>query len=203
MKKICFILAIGLLLGACRQDSSTEIQAVGTFTDGGIRAVIEIPAGTNAKIEFNKETGAFEPDQQDGKNRIIDFLPYPGNYGFIPDTHMDTAQGGDGDALDILVIAPSMKTGTIVEVHPIAALMLLDGGEIDTKIIAVPLDSAQCVIAARDYRSFVVKYHAAHQIIQNWFLNYKGVGQMELIGWKDERYAMAEIKKWAKKALLE
>ena len=36
-------------------------------------------------------------DYKDGKERIIQFLPYPGNYGFIPET-----LAGDGDPIDVI-----------------------------------------------------------------------------------------------------
>ncbi|MEM1322299.1 MAG: inorganic diphosphatase [Bacteroidota bacterium] len=196
MKQIILLALFSLLLSSCLQAPSGEAYTAATFTEKGIHAIIEIPAGTNAKVEFDVEEKRFAVDQEYGRDRIINFLPYPGNYGFIPGTLMDKERGGDGDALDILVIAPSVETGTLVEVRPIGALMLRDREEIDTKIIAVPLDSALNVIAADDYQTFVVKYHAAHQIIQNWFLNYKGPGEMELLGWRDEQYAMREIQKW-------
>ena len=109
---------------------------------------------------------------------------------------MDPAIGGDGDALDILVIAESVPSGSVVDVIPIATLQLMDDGEIDTKIIAVPVDTALQVIQAKDFMTFTIKYNAAQQIIQNWFLNYKGVGVTTMLGWKDERYAMAEVRKW-------
>ena len=71
------------------------------------------------------------------KDRVVNFLPYPGNYGFIPSTMMSESAGGDGDALGYFSdFAESMTTGTVLEVIPIAALMMVDGGEIDTKIIA-------------------------------------------------------------------
>jgi inorganic pyrophosphatase len=65
-------------------------------------AVVELGAGTNRKFEYNKITGKFEQDFQNGKPRVISYLPYPGNYGFIPSTLSDKSMGGDGDALDVL-----------------------------------------------------------------------------------------------------
>ena len=76
--------------------------------------VVEIPAGTNHKIEYDPSTDSFENDKKDGKDRVISFLPYPGNYGFIPSTLMNKDRGGDGDALDILVIGESEPTGTVL-----------------------------------------------------------------------------------------
>ena len=167
-----------------------------TITENGIHIVIEIPAGTSKKIEVNKSTGRFEVDQENGADRVIDFLPYPGNYGYIHNTLMDKSKGGDGDALDVLVIAENLETGTHLEVIPIAALLLKDDGEVDTKIIAVPSDRDLQIIDAEDFSTFFMKYNGAFQIIEKWFLNYKGVGQMELINWEDEKKAMAEIIRW-------
>lgn len=189
-----------LFLGmACQQQSSVDVKTLSAKTTSGINVVIEIPAGTNHKIEFNKTTGAFENDLVDGKTRVIDFLPYPGNYGFIPATMMDKEQGGDGDALDVLVIGETVPTGTVMVVKPIAALQLLDGGEVDTKIIAIPADSTLRVMNVDNFETFFLEYNMALTIIKDWFLNYKGLGKMELVGWKDEKYALKEIEKWSVK----
>ena len=164
--------------------------------NGGVNMVVEIPAGTNHKIEYQKDRKVFENDLENGQDRIIQFLPYPGNYGFIPSTYMDPNQGGDGDALDILLIAEHLETGEVAEVRPIAALRLNDRGEIDTKIIAVPMDKTQNYIQAENFVEFMLEYDSAKRIIEEWFLNYKGLGTTELLGWEDEQFAMREIEKW-------
>ncbi len=186
-----------LFLNSCNNDTSISNNLPDTtITEHGVHVVIEIPAGTNKKIEVNKSSGKFEINQEKGADRIIEFLPYPGNYGYIHNTLMDKESGGDGDALDVLVIAENLETGTHIEVIPIATLLLKDNGEIDTKIIAVPSDRSLQIIDAEDFSTFFMKYNAAFQIIEKWFLNYKGLGQMELINWEDEKKAMAEIIKW-------
>lgn len=193
--KILIFLLI-FVVASCKQ-STSDVYQQSTFDNSGhVMAVIEIPAGTNHKIEYHSETGEFVNDTLAGKDRIIDFLPYPGNYGFIPSTLMDEERGGDGDALDILVIGEHIKTGNTIAIKPIGTLLLKDKGELDTKIIAIPADSTMQVIQPKDYADFVVRYNAAHHIIQEWFLNYKGLGRMELLGWKDEQYALNEIQKW-------
>lgn len=184
------------LLFACQPESTLELDQASTFSNDQLQAIIEIPAGTNHKIEFNKTTKAFENDQVDGADRIINFLPYPGNYGFIPSTIMDSERGGDGDALDVLVIAEQLATGTKLPIIPIAALVLEDQGALDTKIIAIPADTSLQVIKTQDFRSFSIEYSAAKQIIEQWFLNYKGLGKQRLLGWRNEQVALAEIKKW-------
>ena len=189
---ICFF-----LIYSCKSDSNNSQNLPDTtITENGVHVVIEIPAGTNKKIELNKSSGKFEIDQENGEDRVIEFLPYPGNYGYIHNTMMDKSSGGDGDALDVLVIAEYLETGMHLEVIPIAALILKDNGEMDTKIIAVPSDRSLQIIDAEDFSAFFMRYNAAFQIIEKWFLNYKGLGQMELINWEDEKKAMAEIIKW-------
>ena len=186
-------------LSACKQLSSKiDYNSLPALTEnGGINVVVEIPAGTNHKIEFRKDKKVFENDLENGQIRVIQFLPYPGNYGFIPSTFMDPAQGGDGDALDVLLIAEAVETGQVVEARPIATLLLSDNGEIDTKIIAVPIDSEKNLIKAQNFIEFMLEYDAAKRIIEEWFLNYKGLGSTELLGWEDENYAAKEIDKWA------
>jgi len=166
--------------------------------DGFYNAVIEIPAGTNKKIEYNKEAKKFEIDQRDGKDRIIDFLPYPGNYGYVPGTLMDEERGGDGDAVDILVLAESLPTGTVIPVQPIASLLLIDEGEADTKLIAIPADTSLQTMRIEGFEDFMIDYDAARHLIETWFMNYDGLGTNEFRGWRNEDYAEKEIEKWLK-----
>jgi len=84
---------------SCQSESGEVYRAPAMTDTGAINAVIEIPAGTNQKIEFNTENERFEADQLKGKDRVIDFLPYPANYGFIPSTLMDTDRGGPSPSL--------------------------------------------------------------------------------------------------------
>ena len=198
---ISFFLSLSILslLGCVGRNAETvkDYEHLPTYTEQGINVVVEIPAGTNHKIEYDKEKKVFVVDQRNGKDRIIDFLPYPGNYGFIPSTYMDSALGGDGDALDVLVIGESVPKGTVMAVKPIAALLLMDEGEEDTKIIAVPADPQLRVMKADNFQEFSITYDGAKHIIETWFLYYDGLGTAESKGWKDGQYAMKEIEKWA------
>lgn len=162
---------------------------------GSYNAVIEIPAGTNKKYEFNKEAKAFEIDKKNGKDRIIQFLPYIGNYGFIPSTYSDPNKGGDGDALDILIISERVDTGTIMEIIPIAMLKLIDDGEIDYKIIGIPFDKNKQIIKANTFVEFSENFPEIKQIIELWFLSYNKDDVAEIEGWADEKTAILEINK--------
>ena len=188
------------LLVACQQGATPSASyKLSAFSKDGVHAVVEIPAGTTLKIEYNPRSKRFEPDTLDGSVRRINFLPYLGNYGFIPSTMMDEARGGDGDALDVLVLSESVPVGTVMQVLPIATLLLLDDGEIDTKIIAVPTDTTKRILQVDDFQDLFIHYDVAKRLVEEWFLNYKGANRTTLIGWQDEVYAIEEIKKWSVK----
>lgn len=192
------ILLVSLLLTCCaKQQFSIYYGDLSTYSPAGhIQMIVEIPAGTNIKLEYDSDTNSFPADKRNGKDRIIQFLPYPGNYGFIPSTIMDTKRGGDGDAVDILLISEHLPTGTIIEVLPIGLLTMIDSGERDNKIIAVPIDESLRIINAKSYDSFLSDFPEAKQLIQSWFLSYKEGSVIKFLGWQDEKAAKIEIEKW-------
>lgn len=171
--------------------------ALPSFTsNGNLNAVIEIPAGTNTKYEYDKQRFEFKPDMREGRTRRVDFLSYPLNYGFVPSTKMLKARGGDGDPLDVLVLAEHLPTGTVVEVIPIGLLMLKDLGEWDNKVLAIPAEPDQRIVRATNWREFQMEYSVARHIIELFFIYYDGLGTMTLMGWGDENAAVEEVKKW-------
>ena len=156
-----------------------------TDAQGQLQAFIEIPAGTIAKFEVDKATGAVVQDIKDGKPRFVAFLPYPSNYGMIPKTMSATEDGGDGDPLDVLVLGPALSRGEVVPIRLIGVLELLDGGEADDKLVAVPLTPGprnpfahyQTLAELRERQPEVL------EIVALWFSAYKGPGEMTLKGW--------------------
>lgn len=191
-----FFLILLASIACNRNPSAADLVNLPAFTDEGVQVVVEIPSGTNRKIEYSKTNKRFEVERRGGKERVVDFLPYPGNYGFIPSTLMEKKSGGDGDPLDVLIISESLGTGSVLAVQPIGTLLLKDDGELDTKIIAVPIDTSLQIITADNFQDFMLKYDAAKRIVEQWFLNYKGPGITQLIRWEDEAYALKEVKKW-------
>ena len=94
-------------------------------------ALIEIPKGSKAKYELDKETGLLRLDRV-----LYTSTVYPANYGFIPRTLAD-----DGDPLDVLILCNEIiYPMTLVTCMPIGVIKMIDGGEMDEKIIAVPLN---------------------------------------------------------------
>jgi len=197
MRSFITLTACLLITNYLAAQSTINYGSLATFSENGnLRIVVEIPAGTNKKLEYNYVTNTFPVDIKDGKERIINFLPYPGNYGFIPSTMMNRVRGGDGDALDVLVLSQHSATQTILEVIPIALLNLIDNGEIDSKIIAVPINPNHRVISAASYSQLHSEYPNVQRLIELWFTSYKGSGIVEFNGWGNELSAKAEIEKW-------
>ena len=190
-----FFLGFIFFLSACKHDHAPK-ESTNSKT-GEVQAVIEIPAGTNHKFELNKENNKIEIDQENGKDRIIDFLPYPANYGYIPGTMMDKKRGGDGDALDVFVLAEHLESGTQLDIKPIGVINIKDNGEIDSKIVAIPVDESKRIMKLEKFSDFVTEYHMAQQILQTWILGYKGMGKTEFLGWEDEKAAKQLIQKWS------
>ncbi len=102
----------------------------GTNPPALVTAVIEIPANERNKYELDKELGVFRLDRL-----LHSSVRYPGDYGFLPRTLAD-----DGDPLDVLVMMTEpVFTGCLVEVRPVGVFNLIDRGENDEKVIAVPI----------------------------------------------------------------
>lgn len=191
-KKAGILFVIFMCLFSCKE--AKDYYHLPTYSSNNIiQAVIEIPAGTNKKYEYNSQSNTFEIDKKNGVERVIQFLPYPGNYGYIPSTYSNPEKGGDGDALDVLVLSESVFTGTVIEIIPIGVLKLIDDGEIDSKIIAIPANSKMQIIKVKTYQEFLIKYPEAKSIIESWFLNYNKEDPASINGWGNEQEALLEI----------
>jgi inorganic pyrophosphatase len=108
-----------------------KILTPGDIENGIINVVVEIPEGSNNKIEWNREKAIFQLDRVEPA-----IFAKPTSYGFIPQT-LDE----DGDELDVLLITDEpLPTGLYLEARYIGLMVFEDDGEIDDKIIAVPAD---------------------------------------------------------------
>ncbi|WP_455383277.1 inorganic diphosphatase [Salinispira pacifica] len=92
-------------------------------------SVIEIPKGSKKKYELDKRSGLIRLDRI-----LFTSTHYPSNYGFIPKTLAE-----DNDPLDVLVLCSEVLDPlTIVECYAIGVVTMIDKGEVDEKIIAIP-----------------------------------------------------------------
>lgn len=141
---------------------------------GLINVLIEIPAGSKNKYEFDKDLQAFALDRV-----LYSSVQYPYDYGFVPNTLAD-----DGDPLDGMVIIDQPTfAGCIIAARPIGMLEMIDGGDRDEKILCVP---------AKDPRYAGVKSLndvAPHRLdeVAEFFKTYKNLEKKvtEILGWKD------------------
>lgn len=93
-----------------------------------VNGIIEIPKGSRAKYELDKDSGMLKLDRV-----LFSSVYYPANYGFIPRTYCD-----DNDPLDILILSQiDIVPLCIVSAKVIGVMRMIDGGEADDKIIAV------------------------------------------------------------------
>ncbi len=182
-----------LCLLACGGGDAHLVRDIDPRLGDTVQMVVEIPAGDTAKYEVNKSTGKLEWQQKDGRPRVIDYLPYPGNYGFIPRTLSPKDKGGDGDPLDVLVLGSSRPRGEVMQVYLIGVLKLLDEGEQDDKLIAVPSGAGEASgISLNDVRTLEdlrSKWTGIDAIIEIWFSNYDGANTTQVVRWGDEREA--------------
>ncbi len=96
-----------------------------------MNVIVEIPRFSKNKYEIDKETGLIALD------RVMHTAQdYPFDYGFVPQTLFD-----DGDALDVVLVTTyPLAPGILVKARPIAIMEMIDGGERDDKVVAVPVD---------------------------------------------------------------
>lgn len=194
MLRLTLLCALIFYFCSCNK---TDYKSIPLRSEKGFyKAVIEIPAGTNHKIEYDINQKKFLCNQINGKDRIVDFLSYPANYGFIPSTLMDTLKGGDGDPLDVLVISESLPTSTVLEIIPIAIIYMIDDNEADYKILAVPLNEKLRVIKALSYEELLVNYPSIPEILSSWLIHYKGTNQVKIEKWASANEAIYMIKEW-------
>lgn len=105
------------------------LHDVSAGTAEEMNVIIEIPKFSKNKYEIDKETGLIALD------RVMHTAQdYPFDYGFVPQTLFD-----DGDALDIVLVTTyPLAPGILVKARPVAIMEMIDGGERDDKVVAVP-----------------------------------------------------------------
>lgn len=154
---------------------------------GLVNLLIEIPAGSKNKYEFDKDLNAFALDRV-----LYSSVQYPYDYGFIPNTLAD-----DGDPLDgmVLIDQPTFP-GCVIPARPIGMLEMIDSGDRDEKLLCVPGDDPRF----RDIKSLDdVAQHRLDEIAE-FFKTYKNLENKvtEIQGWKDVDQVMPLVEKCVK-----
>ena len=151
---------------------------------GLLNVLIEIPAGSKNKYEFDKDLQAFALDRV-----LYASVMYPYDYGFVPNTLAD-----DGDPLDgmVMIDQPTFP-GCVITARPIGMLEMIDGGDRDEKILCVP-DKDPRYSAVRSLDDV-----ASHRLdeIAEFFRTYKNLEKKvtEILGWKNLDQVMPLVEK--------
>jgi len=132
-----------------------------------MNVIVEINRGSKNKYEIDKETGLIALDRA-----MHTAQDYPFDYGFVPQTLWD-----DDDALDVLILTTyPIAPGILVRVRPVAIMKMIDGGESDDKVIAVPTDDPRF----EDVKDLGdVNKHTLKEI-EHFFATYKKIQNKEV-----------------------
>lgn len=151
-----------------------------------INVIIEVPKGSPNKYEIDKNTGIIKLDRAN-----YSAAGFPCDYGFAPQTLWE-----DGDALDVVVLATfPIPSGILVNVRPVGVMEMIDTGESDYKIIAVPVDDKRW----DDVQDLPdVNKHSLKEV-QHFFETYKALkgkaAVVEVKGFKGKNEAQEAVKK--------
>jgi inorganic pyrophosphatase len=157
-----------------------QILEPGDYENGQINTVVEIPKGSNLKIEWDRKRAIFMLDR-------IEPLIYskPVNYGFIPKT-LDE----DGDELDTLIVCDqSLPTAICLKAKVIGVLLFEDDGDMDYKIVCVPEDNRDNGDSINSLDDLTPRYKAQ---IEEHFKHYKDLKKLnstKVLGWGDSTKA--------------
>jgi len=148
-----------------------------------INVIIEIPRGSNNKYEIDKDTGLIALDRV-----LYGAQTFPFDYGFVPQTHWH-----DGDALDVMVLTTnSLPVGVVVRARPVGIMHMIDTGEKDDKILAVPTKDPRWS-GAKDLTD--INPHTLKEI-EHFYSTYKILEKKDVnvTGFEDRAAAHAAIK---------
>lgn len=149
-----------------------------------VNVIIEIPKGSKNKYEIDKETGLIALDRA-----MHTAQDYPFDYGFVPQTLWD-----DGDALDVVLLTTyPLYPGILVNARPVAIMHMIDGGEGDDKVIAVPVGDPRWeeVTDLGDINKHTLKE------IEHFFATYKKIQNktVEISGFEGRDAAQKAVEK--------
>ena len=146
--------------------------------------VIEIVQGSQDKYEYDEKLDVIKLDRV-----LYGSQRYPANYGFIPQTRAE-----DGDHSDALVFSTNpLFPGAVVEARPIGMMNMVDNGEVDNKILAVPVSDPRFadILSLEDLPQHILNE------IKNFFETYKELQgkKVTVSGYVSKEDALKELEK--------
>ena len=162
-----------------------KILDAGDVDGGIINVVVEIPQGSNQKIEWDRKIGAMKLDRIEPQ-----IFAKPTNYGFIPQT-LDE----DGDELDALIITDlPLPTGIYMEARVIGVMKFVDDGEVDDKVVVVPADDRHNGNAIKTLADLPPQLIQQIEFHFNHYKDLKKPGSTKVGHWGDIEEAKAVIR---------
>lgn len=147
-----------------------------------INVIIEINKGSKNKYEIDKKTGLIALDRVGHTAQ-----DYPFDYGFVPQTLWD-----DEDALDVVLLTTHpLLPGILVNARPVAIMNMIDSGDADDKIIAVPVGDPRWA-EVKDLSD--INKHTLKEM-EHFFTTYKKLQKKEVIvsGFKGQAEALEAV----------
>ncbi len=145
-----------------------------------VEALIEIPAGSQNKYEFDKERGVIRLDRV-----LYSPVHYPTDYGYVDHTLEE-----DGDPIDVLVLVTNPTVpGCIIDCRIIGVLSMADDKGVDNKLLGVPIKDPR-FDQVRDLAD--VSPHVLREI-EHFFRTYKQLENKHTVirGWQGSAEAAA------------
>lgn len=146
--------------------------------------VVEIPQGSQDKYEYDEELDVIKLDRV-----LYGSQRFPANYGFVPQTRAE-----DGDHTDVVLLTTNpINSGFIVTARALGFMEMVDGGEVDNKIIAVPTEDPRFA----DIQTLEDLPEHRLKEIQNFFETYKLLQKktVEVKGFQGKDRAIQELEK--------
>jgi inorganic pyrophosphatase len=159
---------------------------VGKNAPDEFNTIVEINKGSKNKYEVDKETGLIALDRV--AHTAQDF---PFDYGFVPQTYWH-----DNDPLDVVLLTTyPLLPGILVSARPVAVMHMIDSGEKDDKIIAVPVDDPRWA-DTKDLAD--INPHTIKEI-EHFYSTYKKLQNKEVsvTGFDGKEAALATIREGA------
>lgn len=167
----------------------------GDYKNNQINVVVEIPTGSNHKIEWDRKKACFMLDR-------IEPMAFakPCNYGFIPQT-LDE----DGDELDALIITDQpLTTGIYLSACVLGVMKFEDDGEVDDKIICVVEDDRNNGDAIKTLEDLPKRTIEQIEFHFNHYKDLKKPGTTKVLGFfgtdKAQEVIADAIERWNKAA---
>jgi inorganic pyrophosphatase len=153
-------------------------------TTDEMTTIVEIPKGSKNKYEIDKETGLIALDRA-----MHTAQDYPFDYGYIPQTLWD-----DDDAVDVIILTSNpLSSGILVRTRPVGIMNMIDDGDADDKLIAVPVTDPRFdeIQDLDDINSHTLKE------MQHFYSTYKNLEdkEVEVTGFQKKDAAIAAFER--------